>query len=66
MAVVSSQGLMQTHVLTRTNYSFWMSKMRVFLSYHECLDMITTPFTELDDEERDQLNREDRRLYNEM
>jgi hypothetical protein len=28
--------------------------------------MITTPFTELDDEERDQLNIEDRRIYNEI
>jgi len=36
------------------------------MSCLECLDTITTPFTELDDEERDKLNIEDRRLYNEI
>jgi hypothetical protein len=66
MVVIRSRALMKAPVLTRKNYNTYMYKMTVFLSHHACLDMIIIPFIELDDEERDQMNKEYQSLYNEI
>ena len=54
---------MQAPVLNGSNHSTWVAKMKVFLSYHECLEIVEDGVTLLKAEDRDALDRDARRTY---
>jgi hypothetical protein len=66
MASMSNQALMQAPVLNGLNHSTWVSKMKVFLSCHECLEIVEDGVTLLKVEDQDALDRDARRTYTEV
>jgi hypothetical protein len=66
MASMSNQALMQAPVLNGSNHSTWVSKMKVFLSCHECLEIVEDGVTLLKDEDQDALDWDARRTYTEV
>jgi hypothetical protein len=58
MASMSNQALMQAPILNGSNHSTWVAKMKVFLSCHECLEIVEDGVTLLKDEDRDALDRD--------
>lgn len=63
MASTSNHALMQAPVFNGLNYSTWVSKMKVFLSCHECLESVEDGVTLLKAEDRDALDWDARRTY---
>jgi hypothetical protein len=57
---------MQAPILNGSNHSTWVAKMKVFLSCHECLEIVEDGVTLLKAEDRDALDRDARRTYTEV
>jgi hypothetical protein len=66
MASMSNQALMKAPFLNGSNHSTWVSKMKLFLSCHECLEIVEDGVTLLKAKDRDALDRDARRTYIEV